>query len=62
MAEILDYSIGILLILGVFLGLQNHAKKTPGFKLIGMDIKQIKKLVFIGIGVYLILIIYKVLN
>ncbi len=62
MAEIMNYSIAIFLMFIVLAGLERQAGNTPGFKVYGMDFSKFKKLIYIAMGIFALLIILALIN
>lgn len=56
-AEVVNYGISIFLIIAMLTILQGRARQNPDFKLFGMNIEQLKRVAYVGIGIYLLLIL-----
>ena len=62
MAEIINYCISIMLMLFALITFKKKARRTPDFKLLGMEFEKFEKLIYIGIGVFMILILNAIFN
>jgi len=62
MAEIMNYGIGIFLMYIVLIGLERQAGNTPGFKVYGIGFSKFKKLIYIAMGIFTLLIILSLIN